>query len=298
MNTRPALAVLFMLTLGTAASAQDATFTTDRKDLRLSESLRATLTIEGTAPLQVELPKQLLDPISDRDWKIQPVGTPSVTPIGDNRERWTQTFRLDPYVPGNAMPVIFAAVKVNGREVLPGGFEVKVITTVIEAKAENAKPVTGIEEVPPPVIDTPTSLPLWWWVGGFVTGISTVVLISRWRRKPLPIPPLEWALAALADLEGRGVPDMEIVERAAEILREFIERRYGIPATKLTTSELLSTATKPWSIEQTDALGTILDGCDRAKFAGDIPDDGGCRSLLARCRQWVHDVSPALAGPG
>jgi len=283
----------------TVACAQDARFTTDRKDLRLSESLVATLTIDGPAPLRVELPQQLLDPITERDWKIQPQGTPTVSASGDNREKWIQTFRLDPYVPGDAMPVIFAAVKVNGREVLPGGFDVKVITTVTDAKAENAKPVTGIEELsPPPVIDTPVSLTKWVLVGLVLVGVISIGIVRWLRQKPPPVRPQDWAEAAFDQLSSRENTGEALVAGAAAILREFIERQFGIPATTLTTSELLATPTQPWTVEQANTLTRILDRCDRAKFAGDVPDDSGCRDTLARCRQWVHDVSPAFPGPG
>ena len=90
-----------------------------------------------------------------------------------------------------------------------------------------------------------------------------------------------------------------LVERVAAIVREFIDRRFGIPAPRLTTPELLAAtekASRP--VEETDALRGILDFCDRAKFAGDIPDDDGCRSLLARSRDWVDNVCAADARPG
>jgi len=283
----------------TVACAQDARFTTNSKRLTLSESLVATLTIEGPAPLRVELPTQLLDPITERDWKIQPRGTPTVSAIRNNREKWIQTFRLDPYVPGEAMPVIFAAVKVNGREVLPGGFDVKVITTVTDTKAENAKPVTGIEEIsPPPVTDTPVSLTKWVVVGLVLVGVVTFGVVRWLRQKPPAVFPKDWAETAFDQLVRSEQTGEALVAGTAAILREFIKRQFGVPATTLTTSELLATPTQPWSVEQANTLTWILERCDRAKFAGDIPDDSGCRDVCARCRQWVHDVSPAVPGPG
>src|SRR5439155_94444 len=88
-------------------------------------ALRAgALTVEGPAPLRVELPKQVLAPETERDWKIQPAGPAAVAPLPGGRERWAQAFRLDPYVAGE-FRVEFAPVKVNGREVTPAGFDVK-----------------------------------------------------------------------------------------------------------------------------------------------------------------------------
>jgi hypothetical protein len=279
------------------AQPPTARFTADRKDVRLSEWVRGTLTVEGTAPLRVELPKQLLDPITNPDWRIRSLGNPTVTRLDDNRERWTQTFRLDPYVPGESLPVIFAAVKVNGVEVLPGGFEVKVITTVPDALPEKAKPVTGIEELPPPPRDNRESPSPWPWVAATLVLAVVIVMLGRARRRLPVVSPLEWATAEFDRLESERFPVAVKVEGAAATLREFIERRFGIPAPRLTTAELSATS-PPWTVEQADSLRALLDRCDRVKFAGDVPDDSGCRDLLARCREWLHQVSPSVTGPG
>ncbi|VTT96424.1 Uncharacterized protein OS=uncultured bacterium GN=ACD_75C00779G0002 PE=4 SV=1 [Gemmataceae bacterium] len=297
--SRSWLAGVLLLIAPALAHAQTATFTTDRKPadpLRLSESLRATLTVEGAAPLTVALPDPLLDPISDRDWKIQPVGGPAVVALGNGLQRWTQAYRLDPYAPGPAMSVIFGPVRVNGREVQPGGFDVKVVSTVTEVKAEAARPVTGIEELPPPPGDTAVSQHPLWWVGGALAIVLLALVAARWRRKPPPVPPHAWAAAAFDRLEQGGGTGADLLAGAAAVVRGFIERQFGVPATRLTTEELLATPAAG-AVEQADALRALLDRCDRAKFAGDVPDDGGCRRVLAGCRQWVDDVRAALPGP-
>jgi hypothetical protein len=53
----------------------------------------------------------------------------------------------------------------------------------------------------------------------------------------------------------------------------------------------MATEQAAWSVEQADSLRRLLEECDRAKFAGEIPDDDGCRSLLVRGREWVDLVS-------
>ncbi len=298
---RPSLGfLLLLLLLPSLASAQDvsASITQDQKKIRLSESVRVTLTIEGPAPLRVELPKPLLSPESDRDWKIQPLATATVTPAGAKREKWSQAFRLDPYVAGEWY-VQFAPLKVNNRETVGPGCEVQVNSTIGEAKAEAARPVTPIEELPtPPPIRT-DSVAVWWWVTGALVVLVVAGVGWRLRRKPAPIAPGDWATAAFARLERDGVGGAALVERVATVLREFIDRRFGIPASRLTTPELLAAAEQAGRpVEETDALRRVLDRCDRAKFAGDVPDDNGCRDLLAGARQWVHDVCAADARPG
>jgi hypothetical protein len=267
----------------------------DRTSVRLSESVRATLTVEGPAPLRVEPPKAPLDPVSDRDWKVQPVGPPAVSAAAGGRQTWAQAFRLDPYVPGEKLPVVFAAVRVNGREVAPGGFEVTVVSTV--AKTDPPRPATGIEELPPPPIDTPVS-PSPWWAAGAVAVVALAAVVAwRLRRKPAPVPPELWAAAEFDEVERADLAPAARVERAAAVLREFVARRLGVPAPTLTTAELLAAvgqAGRPAG--EVEALRAVLDRCDRSKYAGDVPADGG-REVVAECRRWVEVVGPAAGQP-
>jgi len=300
--------LLLLLPIPTVAFAQPPTASVSRepksdKSIALSESLHATLTIEGPPPLRVELSTPLLDPLSDANWQVKE--TPDDAKITDisegnkKRQRWTRTFRLSPFVPGDPVLVIFAPVKVNGDDVPVGGFDVKVVSTIAEAKPESARPVTGIEELPAPPIAPSVSWLLWVVVAVTLLALVGVVVGVRFRRRPPPLSPLAWALAAFARLEETVPSGEETVRRAAAVLREFIERRFGVPAPRLTTPELLATAEQAgWPVEETDALRLLLDRCDRAKFAGSVPDDRGCRDLLAGCRKWVHDVCAADAGPG
>jgi hypothetical protein len=289
------ISLLLILLIPTSSLAQSPTpfamSSTDQKRVQLSESVRAMVVIVGPATLRVEPPKQLLATESDRDWKIQPVGRAAVLPlIGvPGWECWVQRYRLDPYVTGNALRVEFAPVKVNGKEVAPNGLEITVLSSLSDIKVDNARPVTGIEELPPPpIVESSSSL---WWV---LAGAGVVVIgavIWRIRRQPKPVPPGEWAIAAFERLEREDIHGEALVNGVAMVLRGFIDRRFGIPAPRLTTTELLIAAENAgWPIEVSEPLGRLLEICDRAKFAGDVPDNDRSRDLLAGGRDWVNRV--------
>ncbi len=289
------IALVALLARSSSSQAQPLTAiavaSTEQKRVSLSESVRAVVVVVAPAPLRIETPRSLLAPESDRDWKIQPVGAPAWMPLLGlaGWECWVQTYRLDPYVLGNALPVAFAPLKVNGREVMPTGFEITVYSTVNETRAEAARPITGIEplEVPPA---TQSATPWGWIVAGAVI-VGTGLVMWRWRYRPRPVPPREWATAALNRLEREESRGVVLIEGVAGVLRGFIDRRFGIPAPQLTTTELLIAAERAgWSIEETDPLRRLLEICDRAKFAGDIPGDDGCRNLLAGGRDWVNRI--------
>jgi hypothetical protein len=295
------LAIVALLLGSSAIAAQPtniiAAATAKKKTIDLSESLGVTLSIEGPAPLRVELPKQLLVSESDRDWKIQSAGSASVSSLGGGRERWVQNFRLDPYVFGTAQTILFAPIKVNGREIPGPGCEVTVHEPKIEARPGASMSVTKIEELPAPPEPPPPQL-YWLWVAMAITMLAALAFAVRARRRPKPVPPREWALASFDNLEHESRSREALVEGIAVVLRGFIERRFGIPAAKLTTEELLVAAERAaWPVEHADPIRSLLGECDRAKFAGDIPDDDGCRDLLARGREWVDQVCPDT-GPG
>jgi hypothetical protein len=291
----------FLLLLTSAVSSAQAPdisviATADKKTIELSQALTVALAVEGPAPLRVELPKQLLVAETERDWKIQPSGPAIVAPVMGNRERWVQGFRLDPFDFGKSMAVVFAPLQVNGREVAGAEIVVTVEDPKLGLKPEESMAVTDIEHLPPPV--RPDTSSRWWWSFLIVPLVVAVVVFWRFRRPPRPSPPREWAEAAFAKLERDAGGGPAMVTAVAAIVRGFIERHFGIPASRLTTEELLAAAEQAsWPVEQTDPLRRLLEECDRAKFAGDVPDEDKCQRLVARGREWVELVSPE-PGPG
>jgi hypothetical protein len=293
---RPEQLTCFLLLLtSTASSAQapdtSVTATADKKTIELSQPLTVTLAVVGPAPLRVELPKQLLVPETERDWKIQPIGAATVTQLMGNRERWVQRFRLDPFDFGKSMAVVFAPLQVNDREVAGAEIVVTVEDPKLGLKPEESMAVTGIEHLPPPVPSDTSAR--WWWLFLIVPLIAAMLVFRRFRRPPRPLPPREWADAAFAKLERDAAGGPALVTAVAAIVRGFVERHFGIPAPRLTTEELLTAAEQAsWPVEQTNPLRRLLEECDRAKFAGDVPDEDDCQRLLARGREWVELVSP------
>jgi hypothetical protein len=302
---RRAVVVLGLLCLAPAgARAQPgairATAQADRTQIALAQSVRVALTIEGPAPLRVELPEALLTADANAAWRIRPdppTSRAEVTPAGAGRERWQQVFRLDPYAEGAPLVASFNPVTVNGQAVAWEPVAVAVTRTVGDPATTPPRPPVGPEDPPPPP-PAPADEPVpAWWAAALVVSCAAVAVAARRRaRKAKPAPPAEWAAAELAKLEGNG--GAETVERVAAVLRAFVERRFAIPAPKLTTAELAAAAGEQgWPVEQAEPLRALLDECDRGKFARDVPDGDGCRRLVGRAVDWVNHVGRP-AGPG
>jgi hypothetical protein len=267
----------------------------DRNSISLSERVQVTLSLEGPSPLRIELPEPLLSAESSVLWRIRP-GKESaiIEKLPGDRERWSRMYRLDPYSPGDPLQLSFAPAKVNGEEVDWPMLAVRVQTSISELKAENARPITGIEELPPPA---PTSGTYLSWTILAVCGLLLLVagtLAARWRsRKQQRILSAdEWAKGALdqveRDIAAESVQVVLLADRVANIVREFISRRFGWPALHLTTVELLTKAELAnWPSQSVASLADLLGHCDRAKFAGEAPD---IRELVALAQAWVRNA--------
>jgi hypothetical protein len=104
---------------------------------------------------------------------------------------------------------------------------------------------------------------------------------------PPPLPPVEWALAAL-DAADRDLTGRPLADRVADVLRMFIEAQHQLPAPRLTTAELVRDAEGAnWPAESVAELRALLERCDRAKFAGAEPDAAEGHDLVARAKRWV-----------
>lgn len=280
----------------------------------LSDSTTLTLALEGSAPLRVAMPEgpaKLLTAESAAVWRIRPAGRPKSESLGDGRERWTQSFRLDPFAAGNPVVIAFAPVKVKaGTDLNEQEVTWPAVNVTVELerwkdagrddleRARQETRITGIETLPP--LAPPDPGDVGWKVAAVLGAVFALVvaaaLMRRWRAKPPPLPPGEWAERELARLEadlaeGRATT-AAAADRTATILRGYIERRYALNATKLTTAELLASAEEAgWPADSAGELREILERCDRSKFAGVVPDAAESASLMGRSRDWVKATS-------
>lgn len=305
------LFVLFLLSVASpnpaAGQAVVPSVTLDRQAVRLSEPVRVTLAVEGPSPLRVDLPdepQKLLAGPAAAAWRIRPVGGVTVEELPEGRQRWSRSYRLDPYLAGDAVPVAFAPVPVaaggnpNAQPVTWPPAEVKVTTAITDPRADAARPVTGIEELPPVVGPDPGAAG-WPFVAALVGAfgsVLTVVLVRRWRAKPPPLPPAEWATRELDRLarEVAAGSAAGAADRAAGVVRGFVERRHGLPASQRTTAELVAAcAGAAWPAEGVAGLRDLLERCDRTRFAGGEPTPAEAADLIAAARAWATADAPA-----
>ncbi|MBI5631144.1 MAG: hypothetical protein HY921_09710 [Elusimicrobia bacterium] len=148
---------------------------------------------------------------------------------------------------------------------------------------------------------------LWPWI---LLAAACAAAYASWRRfkrrqgfTPLkaaaadPRPPQVVAEEELARLEASGLWERglykEFYSALSEILRQYLERRCRVPATRLTSSELfrhLRQAELDRGVVQ--ALKEGLSRADLVKFAKTRPDQDWGPADLAAARRIVHETAP------
>lgn len=149
-------------------------------------------------------------------------------------------------------------------------------------------------------------IPLWWWLvlGGSllaVGGLAYWLWKQRRRRPPAPelvTPPNEIALAEIdrlvaQDLIAAGRHKMFFL-RLSEILRRYIEGRFGLHAPERTTEEFLQELQpeRSFSPEHKDVLRDFLTHADLVKFAEYEPSRESGEEAATLCRRFVNETAP------
>ena len=160
---------------------------------------------------------------------------------------------------------------------------------VLEVDLDSLTDINPMESV----VSVPTKwydiIPNWWlWVfiGVAAAGIiACCVLLFRRKKgllsKPVKItPPYDLAVSRLNDLQAKKLPqsgrDKEYYTELTEILRQYLDGRFGINAMEMTSTQIVDTLrhnkeTRPGS----DLMKQILEIADFVKFAKvrPLPDD-------------------------
>lgn len=177
-------------------------------------------------------------------------------------------------------------------------------------------------KVPDPLAGTPEprlepsrpvrKIPFRWWpyALAIAVGVAAAVWWRMSRNKPAaaapapapappPLSPWAKALARLEELQPTGEEEPEAarahVDAISDVLRVYIEDRFGIQAPERTTEEFLSEAYRVHELTQNrDMLKTFLERCDRVKFAGETPTRAGIESVLTDAREFVRKTTPRI----
>jgi hypothetical protein len=229
----------------------------------------------------------LLDPASAIAWQITPVRSATST----DGTTWVQTFRLSPFVPGDDLPVKFNPIRVNGTAVAPESFTLKVETALRNPTAADARPVTGIEQLPSSQTSEPPLI-----LAGITLLVSLVavlvaVMVAARKRRAKPLSPGERIRGRIgglrSNLRSGLLTEAEFVGCLAAAFREYLTHRFGLNTEQMTTAELIASADGVWDADARTGVEDLLTACDAVKFAGKVPSPTDCEALADQAGRLV-----------
>ncbi len=144
--------------------------------------------------------------------------------------------------------------------------------------------------------------PAWIWgliaVGILTATIITILLVrGRGLQSVVELSPEEQARRDLANLETSGLLEQQALQpfyfRLTDILRHYIEGRFGLRAPRATTAEFLSEMghSQVLTMEQQQTLGQFLRSADMVKFARHQPPVETGQAALEQARFFVDETT-------
>jgi hypothetical protein len=216
---------------------------------------------------------------------------------------WQKEMWLNPREPGE-IPLQILPLSVGGER-----YDWQPIT--IQVTTDALADVGDLRDIAPPELlpEPPSRLP---WLAGaawvLLLGAALVVFGVRHRRRsqrPVVVPPEQWALLEIDRAEAQWAAGPGQEERRhtllSSIVRQYLERRFSLPASKQTTPEFLEAMhASPLLVEEQQMLlREFLEQCDLVKFAAAARTAEESRRAGMMARRIVEITSnaePAKAG--
>lgn len=187
-----------------------------------------------------------------------------------------------------------------------GQLTLKVVPVNVDtlSNIHSYKPVEG---VPFHLLDyLPDFLVDYWWIFLLIIviaalGVAGYMLMTKKKelavQLPVLMPPYEEAMVRLEELKGRQLwqsgQEKAYYTELTDILRNYIDRRFGINAMEMTSSQIIAVLRKNKETKAVnEQLGQILEIADFVKFAKVKPLASDNEASLQRAFNFVEETKP------
>jgi hypothetical protein len=287
--------------------------TADKASLSIAEDLVLTIEAEVAEGFEAELPRfgEKLGEFGIRNYREDP---PRLTPHGKIVSG--KIYTLEPFLSGDytiaPMQARFrekldgaAGGKIDANDDRPWDHEIttEAITIRVNSLLEKDHKDLALNPLKGPVGLPVKPFTVWTillglGVAGLIAG-GAFFLLKRRRAAnnlhPLPQSPAH----ELAYRQLQEIVDEKLVERGelklffskiSDVLRGYIENRFGIHAPRRTTEEFLSGISRgaPFAAEHQALLGDFLHDCDLVKFAEHDPAQEEIAKAIDSCRAFIE----------
>lgn len=233
--------------------------------------------------------------------------------IDGDRTREIHRYTLEPFLSGDySIPPIKLSFQKEGEDAT---YEIETDEIPVKIASLLAEDVANIEIHD---ITGPVELPgkgLSYWLGFLAAIILVWVPIGAfvwwlWKRRTIkveesepPLLPHQLALSQLDALIAEELPKKgmtkEFYQRISDILRRYIENRFGVHAPGQTTEEFLVEHRESsfLSTAHRYLLSEFLQHCDLVKFAEHQPDEEELEKTITTCRGFINETQMAQSEP-
>lgn len=237
------------------------------------------------------------------EFDIMDIGQLPAARRKNGSEEFSYRYELRLYETGKkSIPPLTVALK--GREGKVAEVDGGAIAVVAESVLD--KDAKDIKDIKPPLklACIPVTPIVWLCVGG-AAAAAALVALRRVRRKgelskPPPRPPHLIAYEELAQLLAMNLIARGRVKeyyiRISDIVRRYIERRFGLRAPDRTTEEFLAEASASGLLDARARIlvGDFLEECDMVKFARYGPTDEEINGAYAAAKRFVDETVPTI----
>jgi hypothetical protein len=277
----------------------------DRTSIGLADRLRLTLSVEAPPGTEITMPPDIrqLGPFT-----VLRQTAPAPRTVAPRVRQWHQEYVLEATASGDqTIPTLTVSFRLPGapEDAVPQRLSTDPLTVTVTTVLPDNADLTAPKDIAPPVPIQRPRLPLWTWIGlGGLAAMGVAGGIWWWRRtrRPVALPPLpahELALEALRLLQLQDLITQQHIEafyvRLSAIIRQYIERRFGLRAPEQTTEEFLAALLDTGGLitAHRGLLSTFLHHCDLVKFARHQPTSDDMRQALESAMVFVEQTADA-----
>lgn len=277
----------------------------DKAEISIADRVNLTIEVRAKEDYDVGLP-----PVGDKleQFGIVDYHTDQPRLVGTNEVITRRTYLLEPFLSGDYTIRPFKITFRKKGETADAEHEVETgeITVKVKSLLPDKIKELQIKDIAPPVrLSSPWSTAVWAAVLAIAAALAVLVVGALlWARRgrgsaSVPaVPPHELAYRRLQelvaeDLVGKGEIKL-FYQRLSDILRHYIEDRFGLHAPEQTTEEFLSTlgSSDALVIQYRNLLKEFLLNCDMVKFAEHSPDTVEIQGAFNSCKTFITETVP------
>ena len=271
---------------------------------RLGDSLVLTLEVEAEADVEVELPDfgEALGRFQIVDFTPNHESAPDGGIVASQRHTLLAPMSGRQRIP--PLRVVFVdrrsgqtqSDREEEHELLTDEIAIEVESVLPDDVADTLRPALG--ELPPRIASRARDP--WAYLGVALLLLATLgAIVSWWRRAArarLQRSAFELAMGRLNSLRSRGLPTPERADdwyvELSDIIRRYLENRFGLRAPELTTEEFLREARRSVELspEHRTTLSAFLEQCDRVKFAAYRPPGKESLNVLNDAGRFIEET--------